>query len=379
MFNDTWKDLSEIVIYGLGMVGKKYFDLLRREFVIKCIVDNNPNALDFYRGVRVISLVELLKIRRNEKIIVLASKEAFLSIKRDLEQYKLVEYEDYVGFESFVSDWYWQVKNKNCIREVHMATNTDCTFRCEKCNMFVPYYKDSTIYTLEDIRKSLDIFFPLVDFVFVFSYLGGEPFLNRELKDILRYTYENYYTKIGRIEVVSNGSLIPDAMTLEAMRRYHVLVRISDYTEHISYQKKLQKVIDILEKYEIAYSVEKSLEWVDFCFPGQDGKGQLPIKDVRSHMLCCSPAFHGLNDEKFYYCHVAWSAEKAGLTVLKDSDYIELKNVGMDMEGKRHLVEYARGVMKESYVSLCAKCMGCGIDNHFVIPAGQQAERKKYE
>lgn len=240
--------------------------------------------------------------------------------------------------------------------------------------MFVPYYKNAVIYTFEEIKKSLDIFFPFVDFVFVFSYLGGEPFLNQDLKEIIRYTYENYHTRIGRIEIVSNGSMIPDAMTLEAMKQYHVLVRISDYTEHIPYQKKMNQLISILEEYGIAYSVEKSLTWVDFCFPCKEDGQKLPIKDVRAHMLCCSPAFHGLNDGKFYYCHVAWSAEKAGLTALEENDCMNLADYEVNAGNKKALIEYAGGNMKGSYVSLCEKCMGCGSDNPFVVPAGRQAE-----
>ena len=27
-FDDSWKDLSTIIVYGLGMVGKKYFTVI---------------------------------------------------------------------------------------------------------------------------------------------------------------------------------------------------------------------------------------------------------------------------------------------------------------------------------------------------------------
>lgn len=377
VFNDSWLNLSEIIIYGLGMVGRKYFDILKNDFTVKYIVDNGQNMPDFFEGVKVISLNELLEVRDGEKIVVLASKEAFLSIKQDLDKHHLMENEDYVKFDDFVSDWYWQAKNKNCIREVHMAVNTNCTFNCEKCNMFVPYYKNATIYTLEQVKKSLNLFFPLVDFVFVFSYLGGEPFLNHELKDILKYTYDKYRVRIGRIEIVTNGSVIPDLETLDAMSECNVLVRISDYTGNVDYRNKLEQFIHVLEQFKIAYSVEKSLEWVDFRFPPDEAEQKLPIKDIRSHMLCCSPEFHGLNDGKFYYCHVAWSAEKAGLSELSENDYIDLADYRTDAESKRYLVEYANGKMKGGYVSLCGKCMGCGIDNHFVVPAGLQAGRNR--
>lgn len=377
IFNNSWINISEIIIYGLGMVGKKYFDILKNDFTIKYIVDNSPNIPDSFEDVKVISLDKLLEVRDGEKIVVLASKEAFISIKRGLDINNLTEYEDYVRFDDFVSDWYWQVKNKNCIREVHTAINTNCTFNCEKCNMFIPYYKNVTMYTLEEIKKSLELFFPLVDFVFVFSYLGGEPFLNHELKYILSYTYENYHTQIGRIEIVSNGSIIPDAETLEVMYRYHVLVRISDYTENVDYHKRLEQFIHVLEQYKIAYSVEKSLEWVDFCFPSKDVESKLPIKDVRAHMLCCSPAFHGLNDGKFYYCHVAWSAEKAGLITLKKGDYITLDTLDYSSKDEcRTIVEYANGNVADGYISLCEKCMGCGPDNNKFTPTGVQLRKE---
>lgn len=375
IFNDSWKSISEIIIYGIGMVGKKYFDMLRKDFTIKYIVDKSQNVSAYYQNIKVICLDEMMSVRKDEKIIVLASKEASISIKADLNRGGLIEYEDYVRFDDFVKEWYWQVKRKNCIREVHTSINTNCTFNCEKCNMFVPYYKSVKVYTADEIRESLDVFFPLVDYVFVFSYLGGEPFLNHELKDILKYTYQNYHEKIGRIEIISNGSIVPDAETLQAMREYKVLVRISDYTAYINYGKKLEQLVDMLQNQGIQYSVEKSLEWVDFCFPDRDEELVLPIKEIRAHMLCCSPAFHGLNDKKFYYCHVAWSAEKAGLIRLKDSDYIALENYSTDLESKRRLAKYAGGEMEEGFVSLCAECMGCGIDNWFVVPAGKQSDR----
>lgn len=375
LFDNSWENISEVIIYGLGMIGKKYLDMLKEQFTIKFIVDNNPNVPDCYQGVKTISLNEMQRMRVDEKIIVLASKKAFLSIKNDLDKIGLIEYQDYVSFDDFVKEWYWQIQGKNCIREVHMSVNTNCTYNCEKCNMFMPYYKEIKIYTLDEVKQSLDVFFPLVDYVFVFSFLGGEPFLNCQLKNILEYTYTKYRSKIGRIEVVSNGSMIPDAETLDVMSKYKVLVRISDYTAHINYGRTLEQMIGVLKNYEIPYSIEKSLEWVDFCFPSTDKGKKLPIKDVRAHMLCCSPAFHGLNDGKFYYCHVAWSAEKAGLINLKDSDFIELKKYSATVKNKRYLIEYASGKMEDNYVSLCEKCMGCGTDNPYVVPAGKQRSR----
>lgn len=94
-------------------------------------------------------------------------------------------------------------------------------------------------------------------------------------------------------------------------------------------------------------------------------------------MLCCAPEFHGLNDGRFYYCHVAWSAEKAGLFSLKDSDYLDLTLIDRCSKTDcRKIIEHADGNIDGGYVSLCAKCMGCGPDNNRYIPVGKQWEKQ---
>lgn len=92
-------------------------------------------------------------------------------------------------------------------------------------------------------------------------------------------------------------------------------------------------------------------------------------------MLSCAPEFHGLNDGKFYYCHVSWSAEKAGIFKLKGSDFIRLEDIDNNKKACRKIVEYADGNMECGYVSLCEKCMGCGMDNNKFVLAGEQISR----
>lgn len=368
-FDIDWKELEEVIAYGLGQVGKKYIELFSKMFRIKYIVDNGNKHPIQYHGIPVISLSQMLLKRDCEKIIVFASRSSYFSIRKELIGKGLLEYVDFCKMDDFIKDWYWQFENKNCLREVHISVNTNCTFKCKNCNMFMPYYKHSVQYKLEDIKSDMNLFFSRIDYVFVFSFLGGEPFLNSELGSMIESLYQNYYEKMGKIEIITNGSVLPDTDTLKILKNCHVTVRISDYTSRIPYKGKLDEICRVLEIYKIEYCIETNLWWTDFCFP----ETKIEINNPKEHMLCCAPEFHGLNDGKFYYCHVAWSAEKAGLFQLKEDDYINLRLI--DSSSKmdcRKIIDHASGDIKSGYISLCEKCMGCGTDNEKQVVVGEQ-------
>lgn len=371
VYDTDWNYLTDVIAYGLGQVGRRYIDLFRQDFGVKYIVDNNGERVDEYCGIPVITLDQMLLKRQKEKVIVFASREAFFSIRTDLIQNGLVENKDFCKFDDFIRDWYWQFREKNALREVHMAVNTNCTFKCKNCNMFMPYYKDTIWYSLKEVEKDLSLFFARIDYVYVFSFLGGEPFLNRELDTMIEFLFQNYSMKIGRIEVITNGSLIPEPKILSVLKNCNVTVRISDYTKQIPYADRMNQLCNVLQEQGIRYSVETSLQWTDFCFP--DNENSVGIPNVRNHMLCCAPEFHGLNDGRFYYCHVAWSAEKAGLFQLADGDYLDLELLDSNSKTDcRKIVEHANGNIDGGYVSLCEKCMGCGPDNKRYISVGEQ-------
>ena len=369
VYDSSWKELKSVIAYGFGQVGKRYIELFQKHFQVKYIVDNN-SAVDSWRDIPIIPVRDMIALRNDEKVVIFASRTAYYSIKKSLEQYGLREQKDFCKFDDFITNWYWQFENKNVLREVHTSINTNCTFKCKKCNMFMPHYKCHYQYGLKELKKDFELFFSRIDYVYVFSLLGGEPFLNKELGDIIEELKQCYGTKIGRIEIITNGSLLPNEDVVKILKACNVTLRISDYSLQIPYKERLKELCGLLEQEDIEYSVESSLKWTDFMFPDKQCD---KMADVRKHMLCCSPEFHGLNDGKFYYCHVAWSAEKAELLSLKDTDYIELISINNDdKEDCRKIVEHADGKIDGGYVSLCEFCMGCGEDNRNFIPVGEQ-------
>lgn len=366
---DEWLAIDKIILYGWGNVGKKCFSKFNEDFTIISIVDNDPDKQGDFCGIPIRNADDSSELLKSNKIIVLTGGKVYKNIADSLNEMGLKEYVDFCSVELFIAEWYWNKRGENCLLEVHTAVTMRCTFNCKNCNMFVPYYKEKIDYSIDELKRMYDLFFEYVDYVFCIALLGGEPFATPITSELITYLGQKYSDKIGVINIISNGSIMPDAKTIEVMQKNNVLVYLSDYSLAIPYKEKLMEVVEKFQNSNIECVVRSSKEWKDFGFPVDS----LNIgENVREHMKTCAPLFHGLNDNKFYYCHVAWSAEKTGLYKLNKGDYVDLDK--LDVKEKRKITKYALGDMEDQYVSLCRVCGGCGEDNINNVKAAIQME-----
>lgn len=372
--DNSWKGIDEIIIYGLGLVSDRFIDKILQDFHVPYIIDYKKKGTE-YRGIPVVgfeSVKEDIKVKKT-KIVVMTSQRIYCDIRRIMEADGLIEWKDFCRIEQFVVEWYQTNRHMVNIIQVNTAVTTWCTLNCEKCNMFMPYYEDQKRhhYTFSEMKEDVDVLLSFVDYIFLYSFLGGEPFLNKELKDIIAYIGESYPDKIGKLGLTTNGTVIPDDVTLQQLKKYHVLVSISDYTAGVPYREKIESLIETLEQWGIQYTRNEMDEWKDFGFPekpfhwGKDG--------VREHMRNCSPLFHGVNDKKLYYCHVIWSADKAGIYTVPKQDYIDLTELDPTKNEDREKVSrYCAGDCERGFLGFCMVCGGCGEDNERIIPVGVQ-------
>lgn len=367
-----WGDIKNIVGFGAGRLAKKNLTFIMKHLGVEKIIDNDcsKRGMELF-GVPICSFDDIKDELYGKKIVIMTLPHMADEIGKELEQYGLKKYKDFCQIEHFLSEWFWRFKNKVVLMELHTSILTSCTLNCKNCNMFMPYYKKHIKYTFEEIKGDLDMLFAHVDYVSAYRFLGGEPLLHPDLPDMIQYVADVYGEKVGSIGIITNGTILPDNALLDISKKHSVFYAISDYTDVVPYKKKLGEVLACLDGCNIEYSLSSVMEWRDFGFP------ENPLKfeqsNIKNHMLTCSPVFHGLNDGKLFYCHVAWSADKCERFKLKQSDYVDLKALMPNERVK--ILEHCMGEIRSDYVSLCAVCGGCGIDNKNVITAAIQADR----
>ena len=156
---------------------------------------------------------------------------------------------------------------------------------------------------------------------------------------------------IGNIGIITNGTIMPDKRLLEVSAKYDIKYDFSDYTSVVDYKKRFEEAVKSVADAGLRYSVNRSLRWCDFGFPVNNR--MYDFEEVRNHMLSCGPVFHGLNDGRYYYCHVSWSADKAKLLRTVSDDYVNLEALPDDDSAKEAILEHSKGNLAKGFVKLC--------------------------
>lgn len=366
---NNWDKISSVILYGYGNIGKSCFNRIKKDFAIDYIIDQDKRKQKMLiDNIPILSLDDGLNKREQQKIIVMTGERTYNEVSQKLEERGLRKYIDFCSIEFFITEWYWKYRNMNCIMELHMALTMKCSLKCKNCNMFVPYYEKDVTYDIETIKSEIDLLFQKVDYIFSFTLLGGEPLLHPDWAEVVHYLAEIYSDRVGIIKIITNGTIIPRDEVLKSISSYPVWISISDYTGQVEYQSKLQMFVEKLQHYCIDYTVNKKTEWRAFGFP--DAPWSIDKKECAIHMQTCAPIFHGYNDKKIFFCHVAWSAEKCGKYKLKKTDYIDLNTI---KDVNRHdIAKHCYGEIEGGYVSFCRQCGGCGPDNNNIVIAGEQ-------
>lgn len=371
--SQDWDNIQSIILYGAGTVSKICLPLFERvDIKVLYVIDQDIEKQGKqWNGIMISSYEDIQDEITGQKIVVMAAHAAYNDISTFLERQGLVEFQDYCRIGQFICEWFWNARGINCIYHVDMTVTTKCTFNCKHCNMFIPYHREHRNCSFEELKENIDLFFERVDYVAYFGLIGGEPMLNPVLKDIIVYLEQNYHNQYGKISYASNGSIVPSEDLLIVMKKYGVHIVVSDYSKAIPYKKNLDMLVEKFEQYNIQYDIKSDILWCDFGFP------QSPYKrngeQLKQHLAYCRPEWNGLNEGKFYYCNLSWSAEKSGYFKLMEEDYIVLKDIDpSDKMACHQLVELSRGTS-----SFCRICGGCGKDNTNYVETGIQIENNE--
>lgn len=370
-----WLNIKRIIPYGYGAEAKHSLNRIMKEFEVPYIIDQDAEKWgQFFNGVEIVSPRVLKNIKKNDKVLITIAKRRYLEIKQVLDSYGLKENEQYCHLTRFISEWYSRYRGEYCLYTLHMALTTACTLQCTNCNMFIPYYQDVYMASVEDVKRDLELFFARMDYLVSLDLIGGEALLNPNLPAILEYITTAYGKHIGNINITTNAVCIPSNEVIQQLYNYDVEVAISDYTDAIGNKAHVDELVELLQEKNVSVSVMRNRVWCDFGFPRKPWN--IPDDEVRKHMLTCDPGWRGLNDGKFYFCHIAWSADKAGKYKLKHTDYLDLSTLPIGEGTKKKLLNYSMGVMDSKYMSFCKVCGGCGADNQAFVLAGEQIRSK---
>lgn len=374
---DDWGDLrpkDEIAVYGVGRIGRRALPTLMKEFNISYLIDKQANAQKLF-GLKIVNMAEALKRLKEKsiKIVVTTAKATYDDIAKELISEGLQENKDFAWFERFAGEWNLRWNNKCVLSKIDSVITSRCTLKCKNCNMFVSHAKNRQDISFDLLKQNFDTFFDSVDFVYEYTLLGGEPLLHKDLTKIISYLMENYGNKIGLINLITNGTVLPNSDVIDILKKYNVTVHISDYTLALHYEDKLQKFTDLLTESKIEHYVILNDVWKDVVYPSLD----YTAKNPKEHMKLCGHSTHSVDNGRLYWCDPAFAAECFTGFQSKADDFLDLadnKKNNTKFDATLNILKYLFGDVNErGYMSICEKCAGVGKDNQKIVIAGVQA------
>lgn len=247
--------------------------------------------------------------------------------------------------------------------KVDICITTKCNLRCDGCNHLIPYYKEPRHLDTETIIASIRKLSEATDWFFHINILGGEPFLNPDLKYILE---EVPSEKCDVTQIITNGTVIPhDPMLFDVMRRKKAIVVMSDYPFNAENQ---EKCIAELEREGVRYIVRHQLKWTNF---GEPVNYHHDPKELKRQFLSCMESCHNLLDGKLYYCFRCSHGYNLGLIPRKEDEYVDLLS-NTKAQNRKQL---RRLTWRRKPVTACQYCLR-GTEQNIPIERGKQLGRK---
>lgn len=367
---------AKFCIYGAGKLGGDLYKTLKHYDMFFCFIDNNHSIQEKgYKNEAVISENEYFKKEIKYPVIICASDKNTLLIESDLKNRGLIHNKNYYIFREFTDKLLpiiaYKFFNETFMSLSQICVTERCTLRCKKCAhgcYNVPITKDDM--TLEQVKKSADIFFSKVDYIQEFVLIGGEPLLYKYLTDAVEYIGSKYRNQMSVFSITSNGTITPSKDLLEKCKEYGVLFRISNYSGTIS---KLELQYEKLRKLFITNNVEfrisrKEHEWMDYGFDYY--KRECDNEQLINVFDACGTPCHEIRENKFYYCVMARSvADNLSVNVGKE-DYLDFEKLSGD-NWRRELLEFIMGYSEKGYLDMCRYCYGAE-SYEYPIPAAEQ-------
>lgn len=242
-----------------------------------------------------------------------------------------------------------------------IVLTTRCSLRCEYCANLMQYYEKPYDVPPDTLRAALDRLMSLCDYVDECTPIGGEPFLCRNLADVLEWMLS--CRKIGHIMIYTNGTVpIRDERLLELLKNRRVCLSVSDYG-----RGDVAGFCRTLKENGIAYDKVEEKEWLDFG--GMEPRGR-SREELRRQFKACHTVCRSVLNGTLHYCPRSGHGIDLGLIPAGPDEYLELLHPDRPVTREQLAAYYFR----EEPVLACDYC-DAGVSTTIIEAGGSQLSR----
>jgi hypothetical protein len=259
------------------------------------------------------------------------------------------------------------------VNHVSLHITRRCTLKCKLCAEYVPYCPPDN-YSLEFLRSVISELFNTADIVKQFDVAGGEPLLHENLPQIFDYLFE-YGDRIGKIVVITNGTIVPSDDLLRRLVNPKCEVLLDNYGPKVSI--KFPQIESKLTNNGVKVRVLKYYGddayfggWVNFNDFTKKHETQTEVETVFAK--CAFPQKQhwcfGITNGQMNPCAFSRRARELGITPDNPAEYVDLLDKRVSVEKRREIIQ---GLYNCKSLAACAFCTGLCEDSER-FQAGEQ-------
>lgn len=221
-----------------------------------------------------------------------------------------------------------------------------CSLRCRDCSNLMQYYASPCNFSVAELQRNLDRALEVAEKVFDLRVLGGEPFMNPALADIIEKYLED--ERVVNIAIYTNASILPREEMFSVLKHPKVKCQISNYGSVV---KNYSQFVACMQDHGIRYTITEIGLWQDL--------GRLEDRKKTEEEMAatfrgceCNNMFTLLGD-KIYRC--PFSAHGRNLDAIpdKEEDRVSLwDSVGYARKKLKYLTE------EKEFDYACGFCSG---------------------
>lgn len=368
-FDTYWneiRDIRSVYLFGAGLIGKSVKPLLQGRLELLGFIDNDENKQGrIIEGLPVFPF-DQVTCRKHTAVLVAVSPEITETVLNDLKEKNIAAYDIHI----FLPVYFMYGWSKMVLTSLSFLPATVCNLRCKNCLNFAPYIKKQEVRDIEYLKADVDLLFSKVDYILLFHISGGEPFLYPQIADFLSYVGKIYRGQIARLEITTNGTILPSDDVCRSLQRHGIEVVLDDYRDTLpEYHDIFVAICEKFKKHGVLYRTQKAENWIALN-PAQPPK-DLSEKEAQAHFNLCAVPWQEYRDGRFYLCNYSAYAAVAGLYRVRNDEWFSIEN----KFNKKELMEFRLGYSEKGYVDFCRQCDGYLNNPHRVIPA-EQTERE---
>jgi organic radical activating enzyme len=234
------------------------------------------------------------------------------------------------------------------IKYIDIVITESCSMKCESCSNLMQYYIKPRNSEYDLLIDSVDKIMRVINTLFEFRILGGEPFVNKKIGNIVNRLTE--YKNAKNIVIYTNATIIPKGENLECLKNKNVFVEITNYGK---LSKNHDELVELFQTNNIKYSTTVP-KWTDSGTINFQAK----TEEKLLHMFknCCVNDVLTLLNGNLYRCPFSANAMNLKAIPINNTDVVNLSDDNKTID---FLAQEITALYKhKDYLTACSYCNG---------------------